>query len=505
MNKLTKILCTVFMLAALPAVGRAATTSDGIVYSVRQDSYVEITKYEGDDTRLEIPGEIDGKPVASIKEKAFQSCTSLKNVTVPNGVTNIGDKAFAGCTSLNMITLPKNAMNIGVGAFDNTSYYNRSGNWRKGVLYIGVHLISADDGNPSRTEVSGDYDVISGTVSVAAGAFAGCGELTEIYFPSSVKIIGDGAFKKCSSLVYAYISDATELTSLGEGAFMNCALLRSVYMPEAIEEIGMGAFSGCTNLRSVTIPDGVVSIGESAFQDCISLAAITIPSGVVTIGASAFNGCKKLADIEGCEGVREIDKAAFSGTAFYKNNSNYVDGALYIGPCLINGKKVVGEYALLPGTRVIAAEAFYANSTVTSLKIPKTLVGIGKRAFLICSALKDVYYEGSKAEWGNIFIDTGNAVLSKTTFHFSGPSLTGLNVMVNKDRLAVSVEPADIPNGATLFAAAYDAGGGYITGAVMKDGRADMTAQGASLVKVFAWDSLAGLRPLCAAAEAEVI
>ena len=504
MNKLTKILCMVFMLAALPAVGRAATTSDGIVYSVRQDSYVEITKYNGVDTRLEIPGEIGGKPVTGIKEKAFQNCTDLKSVTIPNGVTNIGDKAFAGCTSLSTITLPKNAMSIGVGAFDNTAYYNRSGNWRKGVLYIGVHLVSADSGNPSRTEVSGDYDVLSGTVSVAAGAFAGCGELTEIYFPPSVKIVGDGAFKKCGSLVYAYASEAKELTSLGEGAFMNCALLRSVYLPESIEEIGINTFSGCTNLRSVTIPGGVVTIGESAFQDCISLNAITIPSGVVTIGASAFNGCKKLESIEGCEGVREIDKAAFFGTAFYKNNSNYVDGALYIGPCLINVKTVAGEYTLLPGTRVIAAEAFYANSSVTSLRIPKTLVSIGKRAFLLCNALKDVYYEGSKAEWDNIFIDTGNALLSKTTFHFSEPSLTGLNVIVNKDRLAVTVEPADIPDGATLFAAAYDTDGGYITGTVMKDGRADLSAQGVSLVKVFAWDRLSGLRPVCSAVETEV-
>ena len=503
MNKLMKILCAVFILAALPTAGRAATTSDGITYNIRYDSYVEITGYNGDETRLEIPREIDGKPVTGIKEKAFQNSTKLKNITVPDGVTNIGYKAFAGCTSLATVTLPKNAMSIGTGAFDNTAYYNRAGNWNKGVLYIGTHLISADSGNSSRTEVSGEYDVHSGTVSIAEGAFAGCVELKGIYLPSSVKIIGDGAFKNCGSLTNVYASEVTELTSLGASAFMNCAALKNVYMPKAIEEIGDSTFSGCTNLRNVTIPDGVVNIGESAFQDCIALAAITIPSSVVTVGASAFNGCKKLASIEGCEGVSEIDKAAFSGTAFYNNNKNYVDGALYIGPCLINGRKVAGDYALLPGTRVIAAEAFYACNTVTSLRIPKTLAGIGKRAFLICNSLKDVYYEGSKADWDNLLIDNGVSLPQKTTVHYAEPSLTKLNVTVNKGSLAVTVEQ-DIPDGAVLFAAAYDQDGGYITGAVMKEGRADLSAPKASLVKVFAWDSLTGLKPVCAAAETEV-
>lgn len=490
-------------MASLPVAGHAATTDDGITYNIRYDSYVEITGYKGDETRLEIPDEIDGKPVTGIKEKAFQNSTKLKSVVVPDGVTNIGDKAFAGCTSLATITLPKNAMSIGTGAFDNTAYYSSSRKWNKGVLYIGPHLISADSGNPSRTEVYGDYDVLPGTVSIAEGAFAGCGGLKEIYLPSSVKIIGDGVFKKCDSLVNAYMSEATELKSLGAGAFMNCAALKNVYMPEAITEIGTDTFNGCTNLRSVTIPDGVSSIDEGAFQECISLSDITIPGGVVTIGANAFNGCKKLATIEGCEGVREIDKAAFSGTAFYNNNSNYVDGALYIGPCLISGKKVTGDYSLLPGTRVIAAEAFYANSTVSSLKIPKTLVSVGKRAFLVCNALMDIYYEGGKADWNNIFIDTGNAFPRKMTIHYAEPSLTELSVTVNKGSLAVTVEP-DVPDGAVLFAAAYDKDGGYITGAVMKEGRAELSAQGASLVKVFAWNSLASMKPVCAAAETEI-
>lgn len=504
MNKLMKILCAVFMLAALPAVGHAATTKDGIVYSVRQDSYVEITKYNGDDTRLEIPGEIGGKPVTSIKEKAFQSCTKLKSVTVPEGVTNIGDKAFAGCTSLATITLPKNAMSIGSGAFDNTAYYNRAGNWKKGVLYIGLHLVSADSGNPSRKEVSDDYDVLSGTVSIAEGAFVSCGEITEIYLPPSVKIIGDEAFKNCGSLVYADVSEAAELTSLGVSAFMNCAKLKSVYMPPTIGVIGDNTFNGCTNLRNVTIPDGVVAIGESAFQDCIALAAITIPDSVLTIGANAFNGCKKLASIDGCEGVLEIDKAAFFGTAYYNNSDNYIDGALYIGPCLINAKKVTGEYTVLPGTRVLAAEAFYSCNTVTALRIPKSLVSIGKRAFLVCKALRDVYYEGSKADWNNIFIGNGNSLLNGMTFHFAEPSLVGLNATVTGGSLAVTVEPADIPDGALLFAAAYNRDGGYITGAVMKEGRADLSVKGVSFVKVFAWDSLSGLIPVCAAAEAQI-
>ena len=52
-----------------------------------------------------------------IGDEAFDWCTSLTGITLPDNVTNIGDSAFSYCKSLTGITLPGGLTNIGKGAF----------------------------------------------------------------------------------------------------------------------------------------------------------------------------------------------------------------------------------------------------------------------------------------------------------------------------------------------------------------------------------------------------
>ena len=56
--------------------------------------------------------------VTSIGESAFDNCTSLTSMTIPNGVTSIGKWAFEGCTGLNTVTIPNSVDFIGNGAFE---------------------------------------------------------------------------------------------------------------------------------------------------------------------------------------------------------------------------------------------------------------------------------------------------------------------------------------------------------------------------------------------------
>lgn len=149
------------------------------------------------------------------------------------------------------------------------------------------------------------------------------------------------------------------VTAISGDAFRNCTGLTSVTIPEGVTSIGGSAFSGCTGLTNVTIPEGVTIIGGGAFYGCTSLTSVTIPDSVTTIGATAF-----------------------SGTALYKDESNWEDGALYIGNALIEvGKGLTGNFVVKKDTRVVADNAFYDCTRLTSVTIPVSLTSIGNSAF----------------------------------------------------------------------------------------------------------------------------
>ena len=71
----------------------------------------------GLDTALETV-RIEGN-ITSIGSGAFMKCESLKNINLPDSITSIGSTAFKGCTSLKEITLPAGLKELGSNAFSN--------------------------------------------------------------------------------------------------------------------------------------------------------------------------------------------------------------------------------------------------------------------------------------------------------------------------------------------------------------------------------------------------
>ena len=81
---------------------------------VGDDSYSISTSEEGEIT---IPEAANGYTVTSIGESAFQGCTGLTSITIPEGVTRIYNLAFYGCTGLTSVTIPEGVTRIGELAF----------------------------------------------------------------------------------------------------------------------------------------------------------------------------------------------------------------------------------------------------------------------------------------------------------------------------------------------------------------------------------------------------
>ena len=135
-----------------------------------------------------------------------------------NDITAIKESAFQNCTALTSITIPDSVTSIGRYAFENTGYYNNVSNWANKVLYICNHLIEAYASIIS-------CNIRQGTKSIGNSAFSDCSSLTSITIPDSVTLIGGRAFQNCTALTNITIPDS--VTSIGDYAFSGCSGLRA--------------------------------------------------------------------------------------------------------------------------------------------------------------------------------------------------------------------------------------------------------------------------------------
>ena len=211
-------------------------------------------------------------------DHAFEGCTSLVRIDIPNSVKEIGWGAFRGCASLQSIDIPNSVTSIGANAFRYCTSLQ-------------------------------SIDIPNSVTSIRKSTFFGCSSLVSIDIPNSVTSIGRGAFIGCTSLQSIDIPNS--VTSIGTGAFSGCTSLQSVDIPNSVTNIGDGAFSGCTSLQSIDIPNSVTSIEEDAYAGCTSLESIDIPNGVSIINKRTFEGCSSLRSIDLPDSIISIGPYAF--------------------------------------------------------------------------------------------------------------------------------------------------------------------------------------------------
>jgi hypothetical protein len=87
------------------------------------------------------------------------------------------------------------------------------------------------------------------------------------------------------------------ITSISEEAFLNDRSLTEVQFPSTVKLIGSKAFQGCTRLADVQIPEGVELIDSYAFYGCKSIVKLGLPKSLQMISHQAFQDCDNLAYI----------------------------------------------------------------------------------------------------------------------------------------------------------------------------------------------------------------
>ncbi len=139
-------------------------TAGDFTISYVSDGSVIITNYSGSATVLEIPGEIDGRPVTAIEGFAFNCNRRITSVTLPDSVTSIGHDTFSGCSALENINLSR-VTSIG------------------GYGFEGCTALESID--------------LSCVISLGQKAFAGCSSLKTLTM-RDVRSVGETAFAGCS-------------------------------------------------------------------------------------------------------------------------------------------------------------------------------------------------------------------------------------------------------------------------------------------------------------------
>ena len=269
--------------------------------------------------------------------QAFSGCNNLKTINIGNNVKTIPNRAFEDCTSLTSVTIPNSVTEIGFYAFFNTGWYN---NLADGILYLDNCCLGYKGNKPT-----GSLSLTEDTRLIANSAFGDCTGLTSVTIPNSVTSIGDYAFQNCTGLTEVTIGNS--VTSIGRGAFRNCNNLKSVI-----------------NLSNLTLSKGSSDYGYIAYYANKVINVITDPNA-----------------------------STVEDFVFYKaDNVNIL--VAYLG----NATKLILPTDFNGENYEIDSEAFMDCTGLTEVSIPKSVTSIRSHAFYGCSGLTSLTI-GSSTTW----------------------------------------------------------------------------------------------------------
>ncbi len=244
--------------------------------------------------------------LVGVSNNAFNGCTNLLSVVLPQNVTTIGTRSFYNCSSLSSINLGE-IYTISEGAFENCtnleielSLPHLTSLARRSFIKAGVKKVLS----------LGSITTLGGTQSNPP-AFNNCTKLTDIVLPNTLTAINDYAFYNCTAIeritlptsivsigsqafYNAFSSTCTvdinlpNLTSIGSRAFQNSKITKITSLGSITYSYNI--FNGCTRLTEVYIPLTMTAIGEGAFYNCSSLTTVHNVSHIVSMASDCFRG-----------------------------------------------------------------------------------------------------------------------------------------------------------------------------------------------------------------------
>lgn len=341
--------------------------------------------------------------------------TQIKSVIIPKTVEYIDNWLLTSIKSLTAIYV--NEQNEHMTSID-------------GVLY-----------NKEITEIycfpkakEGDFKIPDTVEQLDYNVFYYCNNLKSITIPKSVQSISSGAFMFADALETISVSEENPNFCDQDGVLMNKEKTTLLKYPNAksgayviqnsINSLSSASFYNCQKLTQITFNDKITTIPTESFSNCVSLKKLQLPENITTIESYAFSSCNSLEEIEIGDNIEKIGSYAFSGTGYSNNYSNWSNGLLYIGKCLVQSNYEATAYNIKKGTVLIADSACYYNKNVTSIILPEGLRVIGDKAFLECPNVEYVIIPSTVNKIGEnalgYFTDNEGQIIKQENFTVYG-------------------------------------------------------------------------------------
>ena len=334
--------------------------------------------------------------------------TDIRSVVIEEGVTNIGNYAFYGLQGLVSVSIPSGVTQIGRCAFMSD-----------------IRLA--------------DLTLPEGLQEIDASAFYYCNALTHATLPASLTVMNGNPFGSCKGLLSIEVSAGNPMFMSEDGVLFSAdgvTLITypagkpasSYTVPGSVMVIADSAFFGAYCLESVRLQEGIILIGGSAFHLCEFLSEISLPEGLLTIGDFAFSDTA-VSVIHIPASVTAIGHGAFASgsvTAIQAADDNTayasVDGVLFSKDLSLLHSYPSGNnaasYTIPNSVTRVEMYAFRSLRFLESLIIPTSVTEMDSYSFDGYSALSDIYYTGTQAQWDAIEVpDLDDSFLYGITLH----------------------------------------------------------------------------------------
>ena len=201
--------------------------SAGIYYNITGDNTVEVTYSDRNNNTysgsISVPETVTNNgteySVTKIGEYAFQG-SAVTSVSMPECITSIGQYACNECGSLETVVLPTN-----LDDFSGWCIFRNCRNLKN--IAIPENVTEIPNGTFINCSSLAAITIPHGVSEIGSNAFYGCSSLTSIEIPEGVEYLYEQVFAHCRNLESIIIPSS--VNSIGISAFSGCKALKDIY------------------------------------------------------------------------------------------------------------------------------------------------------------------------------------------------------------------------------------------------------------------------------------